>query len=163
MYAHCHYCPQGVDDALMHAYHHFSPSTDIVLLYGVNSLPSFQIPLSLVLKRSVAFQTCISVFPLFSWSRFPLLFLHTLELRPHAVFPVPHLRSRGRQMNKFRFRCHAPRPVPDPVFIRDPAFITYATLGDPAFKRGLAFIRERRLFEEIRYYYACHVKSRDTT
>ena len=47
--------------------------------------------------------------------------------------------------------CHAPREVPDPAFIRGLAFITYATPGDPALKRGPAFIRGRCLLEEIHY------------
>ena len=45
----------------------------------------------------------------------------------------------------------APRPPPDPAFNRDPAFIDALVRLYPAFIRGPAFIRRRRLIEEIRY------------
>ena len=53
----------------------------------------------------------------------------------------------------------APRPPPDPAFNRDqafnrdPAFIDALVRLYPAFIRGPAFIRRRRLIEEIRYIY----------
>ena len=48
--------------------------------------------------------------------------------------------------------CHAPKLVrADPASNQGPAFICYTALTTPGVKTGLAFIRGRRLFKEIRY------------
>ena len=53
--------------------------------------------------------------------------------------------------------CATPPPDPafnrDQAFNRDPAFIDALVRLYPAFIRGPAFIRRRRLIEEIRYIY----------
>ena len=46
--------------------------------------------------------------------------------------------------------CEA-RPLGTLAFIRSPTLISYRAVKPPVFKRGLAFIQVRSLFEEIRY------------